>query len=67
MVTDMKPTGVQLYAGGFANKVTDFYKIETIPRFIVIDKEGNLVSPNSARPSDPKLKVLLEGELAKAK
>ncbi|WP_316836610.1 TlpA disulfide reductase family protein [Pedobacter nutrimenti] len=67
MVDDMKLTGVQLYAGGFANKVTDFYKIETIPRFIVIDREGKLVSPNSARPSDPKLKALLEAELAKTK
>lgn len=67
MVADMKLTGVQLYAGGFANKVTDFYKIETIPRFIVINKEGNLVSPNSARPSDPKLKAMLEAELAKTK
>ncbi|WP_182961162.1 TlpA family protein disulfide reductase [Pedobacter gandavensis] len=67
MVADMKLGGVQLYAGGFVNKVTDFYKIETIPRFIVIDKEGKLVSPNSARPSDPKLKAMLETELTKAK
>jgi len=67
MVGDMKLGGVQLYAGGFANKVTDFYKIETIPRFIVIDRNGMLVNPNSPRPSDPKLKALLENEIAKAK
>ncbi|WP_316794118.1 TlpA disulfide reductase family protein [Pedobacter frigoris] len=67
MVKDMNLTGVQLYAGGFANKVTDFYKIATIPRFIVIDREGKLINPNSPRPSDPKLKALLEKELAKAK
>ncbi|SMC87389.1 TlpA family protein disulfide reductase [Pedobacter nyackensis] len=66
-VENQKLTGVQLYAGGFVNKVTDFYKIETIPRFIVIDKNGKLLNPNSPRPSDPKLKALLEGELAKAK
>lgn len=67
MVNDMKLTGVQLYAGGFANKVTEFYKINTIPRFIVIDRNGKLVNPNSPRPSDPKLKALLEQELAKTK
>lgn len=67
MVSDMKLSGVQLYAGGFVNKVTDFYKITTIPRFIVIDREGKLINPNSPRPSEPKLKALLETELAKAK
>ena len=67
MVNDMELTGVQLYAGGFVNKVTDFYKIKTIPRFIVIDREGKLVDPNSPRPSNPKLKALLEKELTRAK
>ncbi|SMO38830.1 TlpA family protein disulfide reductase [Solitalea koreensis] len=65
MLDDQKMAGVQLFAGSYVNNVTDFYKIETIPRFIVIDREGKLVNPNSPRPSEPKLKELLEKELAK--
>lgn len=65
MVEDMKLSGLQLFANGFMNKVTELYKITTIPRFMVIDREGKIVDPNSPRPSDPKLKALLEKELLK--
>ena len=50
--------GVQLWAG------QDFsfqqaYQIAGIPRFILIDPQGNIVEANAPRPSDPRLKTLL--------
>jgi hypothetical protein len=34
------------------------FQINSIPRFILIDPQGNIVDANAARPSDPKLKEL---------
>ncbi len=51
--------GIQLHAGS-GNTLSDAYKVNTIPRYILIDKSGNLISADSPRPSDPKLKALLE-------
>ena len=35
------------------------YRVETIPRYILIDQEGKVVNPDMPRPSDPEmLKVL---------
>ncbi|AUC84937.1 redoxin [Polaribacter sp. ALD11] len=50
-------TGTQLWAG------KDFsfqqaYQINAIPRFILIDPQGNIVSANAPRPSEPRLKEL---------
>lgn len=57
--------GVQLFAGGFKSKIAADYKIQGIPRFMVFDKAGNIVAFNAPRPSDPKLKDLLEKTLKK--
>ncbi len=51
--------GIQLHAGP-GNELTNAYKVNGIPRYILIDKAGNLISADSPRPSDPKLKTLLE-------
>jgi thiol-disulfide isomerase/thioredoxin len=51
--------GIQLHAGS-GNTLSDAYKVNSIPRYILIDKSGNLISADSPRPSDPKLKALLE-------
>ena len=57
-------TGVQVHASGWS-KVTKDYKITGIPRFMVFDKNGNIVSTNAPRPSDPALKEMLKKELKK--
>ena len=36
------------------------YKIKGIPRFMVFDKKGKVVTINSPRPSSPELKSLLQ-------
>jgi len=56
-VKDKNMSGVHLWSG------KDFsfqraYKINTIPRFILIDPKGNIVDANAPRPSDPNLKNL---------
>ncbi|HAT63123.1 MAG TPA: TlpA family protein disulfide reductase, partial [Flavobacteriaceae bacterium] len=42
--------------------VKDYY-INGIPRFILIDPNGNIVTPDAPRPSNPKLKEMLNGLL----
>jgi len=61
MVTDKELGGVQLYAdNNWKSKFVEEYFIKGIPRFILIDPDGNVVSPNAPRPSDPKLRSMLE-------
>ena len=59
MVKDKNLTGIQIMGDKDWN--SDFvraYNIQGIPRFILIDKKGNIVSADAPRPSDPKLKEL---------
>lgn len=49
-------SGVQLFAG--EKKFATDYMINTIPRFVLIDPQGVIVSNEAPRPSDPKLKQL---------
>lgn len=56
--------GVQLFAGGWS-EITKYYNIKGIPRFMVFDKKGNIVTIDAPRPSSPELKLLLEAELKK--
>ncbi|MEO0339196.1 MAG: TlpA disulfide reductase family protein [Bacteroidota bacterium] len=51
-VTQNEMSGVQLFSeGGFNSEINQKYNILGIPRFILIDKEGNLVDATAARPS----------------
>jgi len=59
-VKDQKLTGVQLIAtDAFNTKLAKDYKINSIPRFILFDKEGKVIDGDAKRPSDPKLKKQL--------
>ncbi|CAM1348967.1 TlpA family protein disulfide reductase [Tenacibaculum insulae] len=54
MVADKNLTGIQLYS----KRDKDFagaYKVNSIPRFILIDPKGNIVNADAPRPSSPKL------------
>jgi len=56
MVTDKEMTGIQLLADkAFKSDFIKDYAITGIPRFLLIDPEGNIVSANAPRPSDTKL------------
>lgn len=56
MVDDKDLKGVQLFADNDWNSqfVKD-YGIQGIPRFILLDPEGNIVNANAPRPTDPAL------------
>lgn len=58
-VKEKNTKGIQLHSG-VENVLSAAYKVDGIPRYILIDKAGNLIAADSPRPSDPKLKELLE-------
>ncbi len=59
MVKDQELGGVQLYAdANFESKFILEYGINSIPRFILLDPNGNIVEADALRPSNPKLKEL---------
>lgn len=60
MVNDKNLTGIQLFApNGWQTEFIRAYKINGIPRFILLDPDGNIVNPDAPRPSSPNLKTLL--------
>ena len=54
MVADKELTGIQLYSKRDKN-FSGAYKVNSIPRFILIDPQGNIVDANAPRPSSPRL------------
>lgn len=64
MIKDENLGGIQLFAS-VQNELSKYYKINSIPRFLVFDKNGKIVSVDAPRPSDKKLKELLFAEAAK--
>ncbi|MCT4699902.1 MULTISPECIES: TlpA family protein disulfide reductase [Tenacibaculum] len=54
MVADKNLTGIQLYSKRDKN-FAGAYRVNSIPRFILIDPQGNIVDANAPRPSSPKL------------
>lgn len=62
MVKDMELGGIQVYApNGWQTKFITDYSIKGIPRFILVDKEGNIVDASAPRPSDDHLRTMLDG------
>ncbi len=61
MVKDKNLTGTQLITGnGWDVDFVKDYKINGIPRFILIDPKGNIIDPDAPRPSSPELNEILE-------
>ncbi|CAD0005244.1 TlpA family protein disulfide reductase [Flavobacterium chungangense] len=62
MISDKKMGGIQVIAdNAWDSKFIQDYFIKGIPRFILIDPQGNIVSSNAPRPSEAKLRDLLNG------
>lgn len=60
MVKDQQLQGIQILADkDWNSEFVTSYNITGIPRFILIDPEGNIYNSNAPRPSDPRLKELL--------
>lgn len=62
MIEERELVGTHLYSGGDAwqSEFTQAYNVRGIPRFILIDPEGNIFDADTYRPSDPKLRGLFD-------
>ncbi|WP_310991960.1 TlpA family protein disulfide reductase [Aequorivita marina] len=61
MVTEKELVGIQLMADqNWKSKFVKDYAILGIPRFILVDPEGNIVSSDAPRPSNPELRKTLD-------
>ena len=61
MVSEKELGGIQVFADNdWSSKFITDYGIKGIPRFILIDKEGNIVNSDAPRPSNSDLRALLE-------
>lgn len=57
MVKNENLGGIQLFADNdFSSKFIRDYNINSIPRFILVDPDGNIVSADAIRPSDPQIR-----------
>lgn len=56
MIADKALSGIHLLApNGWQTEFVRAYKIDGIPRFILIDPDGNIVNADAPRPSDPSI------------
>ncbi len=49
-----------LSQGGWGSEVTAKFGVNSIPRYLIFDKKGNVVDPNAPRPNDPRLIDILK-------
>jgi thiol-disulfide isomerase/thioredoxin len=62
MVKNDQLGGIQLFADNdFNSQFVRAYGINSIPRFILVDPNGNIVEANAMRPSDPSIAAYFEG------
>jgi thiol-disulfide isomerase/thioredoxin len=62
MVAEKQLGGVQLWANGWS-AITKSYAINGIPRFMLFDTDGNVISLNAPRPSSDEIRELLDANL----
>ena len=61
MITDKELTGIQLMAdNNWNSSFITSYGIKGIPRFILIDTLGNIINSDAPRPSNPKIRKILD-------
>jgi len=61
MISEKELGGIQLFAdANWKSQFAQEYNINSIPRFIIIGPQGNIVSADAPRPSDPKLRTMFD-------
>lgn len=63
MVTEKQLSDIQIFASGWSSSITKDYLINSIPRFLLIDRDGKILDSNADRPSGKIADILskLEG------
>ncbi|MDU1890876.1 MAG: TlpA disulfide reductase family protein [Dysgonomonas sp.] len=57
-------SGIQLFGGNEAkDSIMKEYQIKGIPRFILVNKDGNLISADAPKPSSPEIRPVLNAAL----
>ena len=62
MLADKQLGGVQLWANGWS-EITKSYAINGIPRFMLFDENGNVISLDAPRPSSSEIRGLIDTNL----
>ncbi|NBA75704.1 redoxin domain-containing protein [Emticicia sp. ODNR4P] len=57
---DLSLSANYLLSKDFGSELAQKYKIKSIPRYMIIDKNGKFINTDAPRPSDPKLKELFD-------
>ena len=66
MVKEKNMKGYQLFAGNAGHdEICKHYSIRTIPRFILIGKDGKVINSDAPRPSSGEIRLLLDNALSK--
>ena len=60
MINEKNMGGVQLFANGWSQICKD-YSINGIPRFMLFDPDGNVISVDAARPSSKEIRETFDG------
>jgi thiol-disulfide isomerase/thioredoxin len=56
-ITDMSIEGVNVISpGNWSSKACAYFQINSIPRYMIMDKKGEIVDFNAKRPADPAIK-----------
>ena len=59
MLTEDQLVGVQLWADGWS-QITKLYAIFGIPRFMLVDKSGELIAVDAPRPSSNEIRAMID-------
>ena len=65
MVKEKGMKGVQLFTGDLKGQVSEPYHINTIPRFVLVGRDGKLINGNAPRPSSEEIRPLINFHLKK--
>lgn len=63
ILEEMKPAGMHLFAGSWKSSIVSDYHIKGIPRFMLFDKNGNIITVNAPTPSSSNLEILIREHL----
>jgi len=62
MLSDKNLGGVQLWADGWSD-ITKSYAIFGIPRFLLFDQGGKIISTDAPRPTSPEIRQMIDSNL----